>query len=218
MVREVKKPSTIPIYAIGIVWLGYAFLFPMYRLSHFLFATALSVFAYIVLSRIIPPEIVRVADRLEPIRTGNATHDAQLNQWQAYHNELAALRKQIVNAQLGIKLDAILSASVQILELLQKDGEKLRLVRTFSTYYFPTTISLMKRYADYEDNATQGPNVTDAMRNIESTAGMIEEAFRHALDRLYRDEKLDTEVEIEVLEQMLRKDGLDGALDPFAKK
>lgn len=216
--REVKKPSVIPIYAIGIIWLGYALLFPMYRLGHFIMVAVLSGIAYLVLTRIMPPTIVHIEDRPEPIRTGNDELDAQLNQWQAYHNELADLRKQIANVRLGARLDTILAVSSRILELLRSDAEKFRLVRTFSTYYFPTTISLMKRYEDFEENAKQTPNATDAMLKIESAAENIEEAFRQALDKLYRDEKLDTEVEIEVMEQMLRKDGLDGAADPFAKK
>jgi len=218
LLREVKRPSVIPVYAIGILWLGYALLFPLYRLSHFLIATILSVFAYFVLNRLIPPQIVMVEDKPEPIRTGKAEWDVQLNQWQGYRDELAALRRQIANPRLGTRLDAILGVSDQMLDLLRKDPEKLRLVRTFSTYYFPTTISLLKRYEAYEESANQAPNATDAMQKIEKAAETIEAAFRQALDRLYRDEKLDTEVEIEVMEQMLRQDGFGGAAEPFAKK
>ena len=216
--REVKIPSVIPIYALGGIWLIYALLFPMYRWSDFLIATVLSAVAYIVLSRIIPPKVELVEDKPEPIRTGDAAHDAQLQQWQTYRRELAALRGQIVDAGIGTKLDSILASSDQMSELLKTDAGKFRLIRTFSTYYFPTTISLMKRYEDYEDNANQGPNVTDAMGKIETAAGTIEQAFRDALDRLYRDETLDTEVEVEVMQQMLRKDGLGGADDPLMKK
>lgn len=215
--REVKIPSVIPIYVLGGIWLIYALLFPMYRWMDFIIATVLSVGAYIVLSRIIPPKVKLVEEEPEPIRTGNAAHDAQLQQWQTYRRELAALRKQIANNGIGAKLDSIVASSDQMFELLRADADKFRLIRTFSTYYFPTTISLMRRYEDYEDNPTQGPNVTDAMQKIEAAAGTIEQAFRDALDRLYRDEALDTEVEVEVMEQMLRKDGLGGAEDPFKK-
>jgi len=217
-VREVKIPSVIPIYALGVIWLVYALLFPMYRWADFLIATALSVGAYIVLSRIIPPKIAHVEDKPEPIRTGNAAHDAQLQQWQTYGRELAALRGQIADPGIGAKLDSIVAISDQMFELLKTDAGKFRIVRTFPTYYFPTTISLMKRYEDYEDNASQGPNVTDAMKKIASAAGTIEQAFKDALDRLYRDEALDTEVEVEVMQQMLRKDGLGDADNPFMKK
>lgn len=216
--REVKIPSVIPVYAIGGIWLIYAVLFPMYRWTDFLIATVLSVGAYIVLSRIIPPKIELVEEEPEPIRTGNAAHDAQLQQWQSYSRELAALRKQIANTEIGARLDSILASADEMFELFKSDADKFRLVRTFSTYYFPTTISLMKRYEDYEDNASQGPNVRDAMQKIEAAAGKIEQAFADALDRLYRDEALDTEVEVEVMEQMLRKDGLGGAEDPFKKR
>lgn len=216
--REVKVPSVIPVYALGGIWLVYALLFPMYRWADFLIATLLSVGAYFVLSRMIPPKVEVVEDKPVPIRTGNAAHDEQLRQWQAYRRELAALRKQISDAGIGAKLDSILASSDQMFELLKADAGKFHLVRTFSTYYFPTTISLMKRYADYEDNPNQGSNVTTAMRKIETAVDTIEKAFHDALDRLYRDEALQTEVEVEVMEQMLRKDGLGGANDPFMKK
>ncbi len=208
----------MPIYALGGIWLIYALLFPMYRWMDFIIATVLSVSAYIVLSRIIPPKVELVEDKPEPIRTGNAAHDAQLQQWRTHRGELASLRKQIADAGVGARLDSIVASSDQMFELLKADAGKFRLVRTFSTYYFPTTISLMKRYEDYEDNTNQGPNVTDAMRKIEAAADTIEQAFKDALDRLYRDETLDTEVEVEVMEQMLRKDGLGGSDDLLMKK
>jgi len=217
-VREVKIPSVIPIYALGGIWLIYALLFPMYRWADFLIATALSVGTYIVLSRIIPPKVEFVEDKPAPISTGDAAHDAQLQQWQTYRRELSALRGRIADTGVGAKLESILASSDQMFELLTTDASKFRLVRTFSTYYFPTTISLMKRYEDYEDNASRGPNVADAMHKIESAVGTIEQAFRHALDRLYRDEALDTEVEVEVLQQMLRNDGLGDVDDPLIMK
>jgi len=216
--REVKVPSVIPVYSIGAVWILYALAFPLYRLSHFLIATALSIAAYIILSKVLPKKTVLVEDEPQPIRTGNSEHDAQLEQWQSYHRELAALRRKIANENLGAKLDSILSVSGQIFDILREDADAFRKVRTFSSYYFPTTLSLLRRYADYEDNPTQGPNVTESRRRIEHAAGMIEEAFRNALDRLYKDEALNTEVEIQVMEEMLRKDGIGSAADPFSKK
>jgi len=216
--REVKVPSVIPIYAVGAVWILYALMFPLYRLSHFLIATALSAAAYIVLTRVLPKKTVLVEEAPEPIRTGNSEHDALLNEWQSRHRELAALRRRIANPELGAKLDSILAASGQIFGILREDASAFRKVRTFSSYYFPTTLTLLRRYVDYADNPAKGPNVLESMRRIEHAAGMIEEAFRNALDRLYKDEALSTEVEIEVMEEMLRKDGIGADSDPFSKK
>jgi len=214
--REAKVPSAIPVYAVGAVWILYALLFPLYRLSHFLIATALSVAAYIILSRLLPGKTVLVEDKPAPVRTGDAELDAQLEQWEAYRRDLAALRRTIGDAALGAKLDSILAISGTMAEVFARKKTAIRLVRTFSSYYFPTTLSLLRRYADYADNPDRGPNVLDSMRRIENAVGMIEEAFRGALDRLYRDEVLDTEAEIRVMEDMLRKDGIGSGADPFS--
>ena len=214
--REVKVPSAIPVYAVGAVWILYALLFPLYRLSHFLIATALSAAAYIILSRALPKRTVLVEDKPKPIRTGDAGLDAQLEQWQAYRRDLAALRRAIGNEALGARLDSILAVSAAMAEVFAQKKTAIRMVRTFSSYYFPTTLTLLRRYADYADNPDRGPNVLETMSRIENAVGMIEEAFRAALDRLYRDEALDTEVEIRVMEDMLRKDGIGSGADPFS--
>ncbi|WP_059050684.1 5-bromo-4-chloroindolyl phosphate hydrolysis family protein [Paenibacillus senegalimassiliensis] len=216
--REVKIMSVLPIYAIGGTWVIYALIFPMYRGLDFLIAAILSSVVYLVLWRTIPPKIVLVGEEPEPIRTGNAVHDTQLQQWQAYRHELDDLRKHIANITIVEKLDSILQTSDQMFDLLKADASKFGLIRTFSTYYFPTTISLTKRYEDYEDNPSKGPNVKNAIHKIQTAITTIETAFKDALDRLYQDETLDTDVEIEVMEQMLRKDGLGDVMGPIIKK
>lgn len=212
--REAKVPSVIPIYAIGVVWIAYALMFPLYRISHLLIATIVSVIAYFLLTLLIPKRTVLVEDPPEPIRTGNAEHDAKLAQWQSFQQDLAAQRGKITHTELAARLDSILATSGNMFEVLRGDASKFRQVRAFMTYYFPTTLSLLKRYEDYANNVSQGQHVSDSMRRIEQASEMIDDAFQNALDSLYRDEALNTEVEIEVMENMLRKDNLGAIKDP----
>lgn len=198
----------MPIYAVGGTWLIYALLFPMYRWLDYLIVTVLSVITYMIMSFAIPPKTELVESKPELVDTGNAIQDEQLHQWQLHTYELTKLRQKVIHADIGDKLDSIIVTSKQMLELLKEDTRKFRHVRTFSTYYFPTVTSLIRRYYEYEESGKQGPNMIESMHKIETATGMIEQAFQTALDRLYRDEKLETEVEVEVLEQMLLKDGL----------
>ena len=54
---EVRKPSVIPYYSVGLFWLLYAMLFPMLRLFDFILVTVLSIVLFIGLKKVCKPKI-----------------------------------------------------------------------------------------------------------------------------------------------------------------
>ena len=44
--KTIKKHSVVPIYLVGLVWLGYSLLFPLYRIMDFVLCGAASLVVF----------------------------------------------------------------------------------------------------------------------------------------------------------------------------
>ena len=56
----------------------------------------------------------------------------------------------------------------------------------------------------------EGENITESKRRIEQTMDTLVHAFETQLDQLFQEDALDVSADIDVMENMLRADGLAG--------
>lgn len=216
--KEKTKPSVAPIYAVGLTFLVYALLFPLYRIMDFLLAAVLAVLVCIVVSRIAKPRIVIVeeARKVEPpkppekINTGNSELDEVLTSAMTYMNELTALDVAITNERIDKPVQELVCICRQIFDYIRKHPVKVRQLRQFMDYYLPTTINLLKNYDELSRERVKGDNIKKTMTRIEDTMFTIVEAFRKELDDLYQDRAIDISVDIEVMQKMMEQEGIGG--------
>ena len=83
-------------------------------------------------------------------------------------------------------------------------------MRKFLDYYLPTSLKLLKTYAELEAQGVEGENITESKRRIEQTMDTLVHAFETQLDKLFQEDALDVSADIDVMENMLRADGLTG--------
>ena len=95
-----------------------------------------------------------------------------------------------------------------IFKTVRENPEKQSKISSFLNYYFPTTLKLLENYAEFEAQAYQGDNVSKSKERIEGAADTIIDAYRRQLDSLYLSDSLDVDSDIDVLETMLKRDGL----------
>ena len=81
-------------------------------------------------------------------------------------------------------------------------------LHSFLSYYLPTTLKILRAYAQLEDQEVEGENITAAMERIEGMMDKVVEGFEKQLDQLFQGDALDITTDVEVLERMLSKDGL----------
>jgi len=81
-------------------------------------------------------------------------------------------------------------------------------IRMFVNYYLPTTLKLLESYSRIERVGVAGQNMQEAKDNIEKILDMLTAGFQQQFDQLFQSESLDITSDIEVLEQMMKKDGL----------
>ncbi len=214
-IQKVKKPSVIPIYGIGATFLLYNVFFPMYRLVHLLICVALAVASYVVLRKFCPDRIVEI--HVPDPTTGNPELDEAIAQGRAYVAEIKRLNDAIPDQKLSEALDEIAVLMQKIFRQVELEQTKLPKIRKMMSYYLPTTIKLVRKYAELQEQ--RGLSSVDRM--LEEIAAMLETvktAFRKQLESLYEHDVIDITADIQVMEQMLAAHGLTDTRDFETRK
>ena len=210
MKKRIK--SAIPIYAAAAVWLLLGLICPKMLLKIWFWpiAGALSAAVYLIAEKRFPGR--------EAVQSGDRDVDALIEQGKAQLERLKAANDAIPYADISANLDRMTNAGEAIFDVLARDPKQMQAVRKFMNYYLPTADKLMQSYRLMRDTKPISDNMARAMESIRKSFAMIADAFEKQLDNLYGDRALDIETDIDVLETLMRADGLidRGAMD--AKK
>ena len=89
-------------------------------------------------------------------------------------------------------------------------------IRKFLDYYLPTTIKLLNAYDRMDSQGIEGENIDKTKSSILDMLDTAIDAFKKQLDSLFANQALDIETDIDVMNTMLRREGLSGsAADDF---
>ena len=81
-------------------------------------------------------------------------------------------------------------------------------IKKLMDYYLPTTVKLLKTYAEMDAQPVDGVNIQATKKEIEDMLDMINAAFEKLLDSLFQDAAWDVSSDISVLQTMLAQEGL----------
>lgn len=121
--------------------------------------------------------------------------------------QIRAANDRIADPVLSQKIDRLEEIAGRILRLVESDPTRKAKAGTFLNYYLPTTQKLLDSYAEFEEAGVSGTNLDQAKAKIEKTMDNIIQGFEKQLDDLYRDDAMDIDSDIQVMETMLRRDG-----------
>ena len=133
------------------------------------------------------------------------------NQQDAVLAEIRNVNDQIDDPKLSQQIDRIGVITAKIFDYQRSHPEKSPQLHSFLSYYLPTTLKILRAYAQLEDQEVAGENITAAMHRIESMMDKVVEGFEKQLDQLFQGDALDITTDVEVLERMLSKDGLSSS-------
>ena len=104
--------------------------------------------------------------------------------------------------------------SYQIFKTVSEKPGKAGQIRKFMSYYLPTTLKMLNSYTTMQNRGVSSTNLAEARQTMYRGMDMVITACQKQLDNLYKDTMLDVSTDIDVLEQMLRRDGFtDSAFD-----
>ncbi len=106
-------------------------------------------------------------------------------------------------------------ALTRMIDTAVKKPTKAAYVKKFVNYYLPTIVKLLDAY-DCLCEAGQADAMSATLQSIENSMSKVADASEKQLTNMFEDEQMDISINIEVLETMLKSDGL---LDdkPFEK-
>ena len=122
--------------------------------------------------------------------------------------EIRQVNDSIPDAVMSAKIDRIEEITGKILKYQKEHPNKEGQLRSFLNYYLPTTLKILRAYAQLDAQGIEGENISAAKRRIEDMMDQVVYGFERQLDKLFQDDAMDITSDVEVLENMLRKDGL----------
>ena len=202
---EVRRKSVLPWYFAGLVWLVGGLALPIYQLWALAVTAVLSVAGFLVARRLCPDVVTR---KEVPFMTGREDVDQMLTLIDEKRRELARLNVRIEDAPLSAAMDRMEAACQGILTEVEQHPEKASQVRRFANYYLQDAVKILTLYAELEEKGVQGENAAGVRAEVAQNAQTIATAFEHQLDSLFARDALDISTDLEVLNGMLKGQGL----------
>ena len=216
MSQKKKQPSGLGagIIAFGAVFALFSVLFKPHSLLGFAFAIALSTLAGAII-RIMAQGLDTSVNQKTPEslkkmqgETGDPDVDALLEKGREMITGIRTENDLIPDSTLSDQLDRLENQCSEIFRAVYDKPAKAPQIRKFMEYYLPTTLKMVRGYRMLDERGVTGAEATQAKNRISDALEVVLQGCEKMLDKLYQDDVLDLTTDIDVLQQMLKRDGL----------
>lgn len=145
---------------------------------------------------------------LEEDITGNTLLDQALKEGRTLLIQLEQADQAIPDQKVSSCIEDIAGLTRQILAAVEQHPGAVGQIRRFLNYYLPTLVRLLQQYAKLDDIPTGQGNIQQSRSKIEGVLDSSRQAFQRLLDSLYASQALDIAAEIEVMDQLMKEEGL----------
>lgn len=133
---------------------------------------------------------------------------AVVDEGERAHRELEHLYATIPNLSVKSKIRELINVSDKIIEDAVNDPSDVPQIKKFLDYYLPTTIKLLNAYDRMGAQGIEGANISGTMQSIEEMLDTAVAAYKKLLDSLFANQALDVETDIQVMNTLLKREGL----------
>ena len=125
-----------------------------------------------------------------------------------YKETLADQLKRAKTEEIKGRIRSLLPLLESIEHAISGNPDRIEDLNKFADYYTPTTIKLVEHYIQFESSAVATDAIRRAMQDILRSLDTVIDAYKKLLDSLYSDDLLEMQAEMNVMETVLRQDGL----------
>lgn len=101
----------------------------------------------------------------------------------------------------------------KIITTIEKEPKKYKRMNNFFEYYLPTTLNIIKKYDEIENQSLTTQEGKKFMESSEKMISKINSSFKNQLSKLYQSDMIDTDAEMKVFNNMLNADGYNNEND-----
>ena len=216
--QKKRKGRKAGIIAAGVTVVLYALLFPLYRVADFVICGLLALLAGKVIGAMGEGLDLTTHNKQDqkaqpkPVEelplSGNGEADAVIAKGQEMLHTIRAENDAITDEVLSGQMDELERLCIQIFKTVAEKPQKAGQIRKFMNYYLPTTLKMLANYRTMDQRGVSVTDMTEARSTLIRGMGMVLTACQKQLDNLYKDTLLDVSTDMDVLEQMLKRDGL----------
>ena len=123
---------------------------------------------------------------------------------------IATIKKEnaaIPDQELTEQMNNLSIKCEQIFRTVSETPSKAPQVRKFMNYYLPTTLKMLANYRTMQQRGVSYGEMKEARETTVHGMNLILTACQKQIDNLHRENMLDISTDIDVLEQMLKRDG-----------
>ena len=139
--------------------------------------------------------------------TGDPNADAVITKGQEMIDTIRRENAAIPDEMLTDQMNKVCTQCEQIFRTVSESPEKAPQVRKFMNYYLPTTLKMLANYRTMQQRGVSWQEMQQARDTTVRGMNMILTACQKQIDNLHKDNMLDISTDIDVLEQMLKRDG-----------
>ena len=125
-----------------------------------------------------------------------------------YEKTLKEQRDRAHDDVLKDKISALLKLLDAIRHAVNTDPGRVESLNKFVDYYTPTTIKLIERFLQFESSSVITEAIRKTMDDILRSLDKVIDGYEKLLDTLYKDDLLDLNAEMDVMETVMKQDGL----------
>ncbi len=140
-------------------------------------------------------------------QSGNEQADDVIAKGKAALEQIRAANDAIKDPTLTRKMYELEDKCTQIFRTVAEKPDQAFQIRKFMNYYLPTTLKMLESYRIMQDRGISEYEMSRHRATLNRGLDMVVTACQKQLDNLYKDTMLDISTDIDVLEQMLKRDG-----------
>lgn len=211
-----RKPVS-PIYAVALLWLIWPFILPLFALLHYIPLIIAATILYNIVNGIAKSNMAKKQQAEEetvavPVEEKKSAIDPEIEKLMKDRDltvsELRRLNYNIKDEKISAQIDDIEATTSRIFDIVIAHPDKLPQISKYLNYYLPTTMKLLNTYDRMGSQGVAGENISGTMKKVEDTLDMVVNAFHKQLDTLFAGEAIDVSADIQVMENLMRTEGL----------
>lgn len=154
-------------------------------------------------------ELVFKKDKITKLKESNFNLYQTLENAKKQNRHILEMIPLIEDKDIQKNLNEINDTVSKIIKTIEKNPDKEKKIKNFFDYYLPVIVKIVDRFDEIENQKISSKESKKFYESTSKTISEINEVFKKFLNNLYESDMLDANVEMKVLNSMLKSDGLD---------